>query len=95
MNNVLPFLEQLQRIELQLANQFFYDIAVSRVVTRVKTDQEIYFTVSSRESYQNALFIYNQRLRTLRRQELIDVDFHDHEMLQFGGDFYLVDHGTS
>ena len=50
---LLPYLSKLEQIELQMLNMFSYSVLVSRVQTRLKIQEPVFFTMQMPESAQS------------------------------------------
>lgn len=98
MHSVLTFIgDQLEKIQFQEANKFFYEIAIGRVETRLKfpPNHELYFTNADRQSDRHTLFVYRTSRRLVQRKVFARSDFYDCKMIQVRADFFTFQGDSS
>ena len=90
LDHVLKLLDQLERIQFQLANCFSYNIAVSRVEPRIVFSHPLYFTFTESEKLSSTIFIYDgsraRRANVWHQQVFEDwaLEFRGHYTVQVG-----------
>ena len=96
MTVVLGFLGKKQGTEMQLLNHWWYQKAVSRILTRVKIafldDCPILYLTSSDKMLSCALFCVDKRsLKTTMLVKGEFFNFHDYLVIQIGKDLYTLE----
>ena len=95
-NQMIPFLEDIERIQIQIANQFFYQHAIGRIETnlRMPPNAQKIFAMGGIDEFNNTAFFINTNQRSdLQRVVNYNLDFDNAQIVLAGNDLFTFKTG--